>query len=103
LLLVALLPAAILNVLMTKEYVVGLTDRRLIVLRFTGKLVVKDSFVYDLALLDRVATKAGSVFTWISIDNKERPFRALFHRSGLADNQAQSRAIAAAVARPLAA
>ena len=35
----AVLPGAIAVALLTKEYVVGLTDRRLIVLRFKGKNV----------------------------------------------------------------
>ena len=47
--LIAVLPGAIALMLLTKEYVVALTDRRVLVLRFSGRLKVKELIEYSLA------------------------------------------------------
>jgi hypothetical protein len=94
----AVLPGAIAVALLTKEYVVGLTDRRLIVLRFKGKNVsVQEVVDYPLNNGHRPPVKAttGPVFTHINIDDPAKPFSAKFHRMGMPGNREGAMAIAA--------
>jgi hypothetical protein len=86
--------------LMTKEYVVGLTDRRLIVLHFKGGNVrVQQVLDYRLHDGQRPAVRAstGPVFTHIRIEDPARPFVAKFHRLGMPGNREGAMAIAAAL------
>ncbi len=94
LMLLAILPGVIATALLTKEYVIGLTDRRLIVIRFSGKLNPKEVFDYPLYQLPPVKTSAGAIFTHISVKDPNKPFVAKFHRMGLKTNREQSQAIA---------
>jgi hypothetical protein len=95
----AVLPGAIAVALLTKEYVVGLTDRRLIVLRFKGKNVqVQEVLDYRLnGQLPQVKSSTGPVFTHIKIEDQARPFVAKFHRMGMPGNREGAMAIAAAL------
>lgn len=95
--LLAVLPGAIAVALLTKEYVIGLTDRRLIVLRFSGKLKVKEVLEYNLASMPPCKTSTGGLFTHIEITSPERPFIAKFHRLGMKQNREHAMAIAAAI------
>jgi hypothetical protein len=97
LMLLAVLPGIIATQLLTKEYVIGLTDRRLLVIRFSGKLVAKEVFDYPLHQLPPVRTSTGALFTHIAIRDPKRPFVAKFHRLGLRSNRDQSMAIAGAL------
>ena len=102
----AVLPGAIAVALLTKEYVVGLTDRRLIVLRFKGKNVgVQEVLDYRLDNgLPPVKSSTGPVFTHIKIEDQAKPFVAKFHRMGMPGNREGAMAIAAALTgRPAAA
>jgi len=90
----AVLPGIIATALLTKEYVIGLTDRRLIVLRFSGRLNVREVVPYDLSRLPPVKTSTGGLFTHIKIDSSEKPFVAKFHRLGMANNREHAMAIA---------
>jgi hypothetical protein len=95
----AILPGAIAVALLTKEYVVGLTDRRLIVLRFKGKNVaVQEVLDYRLdSQLPPVKSSTGPVFTHIKVEDQAKPFAAKFHRMGMPGNREGSMAIAAAL------
>jgi hypothetical protein len=95
----AVLPGAIAVALLTKEYVVGLTDRRLIVLRFKGKNVgVQEVLDYRLnGQLPQVKASTGPVFTHIKIEDQAKPFVAKFHRMGMPGNREGAMAIAAAL------
>jgi len=96
----AVLPGAIAVALLTKEYVVGLTDRRLIVLRFKGsKVSVQEVLDYRLDNGHRPPVKAstGPVFTHIKIEDTAKPFVAKFHRMGMPGNREGAMAIAAAL------
>lgn len=96
--LLAILPGLIAVALLTREYVVGLTDRRLIVLRFKGKAIkVEEVLEYSLAALPPVKSSTGGIFTHIAIDDPAKPFVAKFHRMGMKDNREQAMAIAAAL------
>lgn len=92
----AILPGLIAVALLTKEYVIGLTDRRLIVLRVGGGVKVKEVSEYSLGELRGVKTSTGSLFTHIAIAGPV-PFSAKFHRMGMKTNREQSMAIAAAL------
>jgi hypothetical protein len=100
LMLLAILPGAIAVALLTKEYVVGLTSHRLIVLRVKGgKANVQEVIEYDRRALPPAKTSTGSLFTHIDIKDPQRPFIAKFHRMGMPNNRDHSMAIAAALPR----
>lgn len=97
----AVLPGAIATALLTKEYVVGLTDRRFIVLRFKGSQIqVQEIMDYPLYGHAPVQTSTGSIFTHIKINDPAKPFVAKFHRMGMPGNREQAMAIAAALSQP---
>jgi len=97
----AILPGAIATALLTKEYLVALTDRRVIVLHFkSSKIQVQEVFEYALHNHPPVQASTGSVFTHIRIDDPARPFVAKFHRMGMPGNREQAMAIAAALSQP---
>ncbi|MCA8931574.1 MAG: hypothetical protein KDA49_03860 [Rhodospirillaceae bacterium] len=98
LMLPAILPGAIAVTLMTKEYIVGLTDRRLIALRVKRRPPqVKEATAYDLASLPPSRARALGFFTYLWIDDEAAPFRAKFHRLGMKENRRHSREMAAAL------
>lgn len=95
----AVLPGAIAVAMLTKEYVIGLTDRRLIVLRFKGKNVqVQEVLDYRLSGHPLpVKASTGPVFTHIRIEDPAKPFVAKFHRMGMSGNREGAMAIVAAL------
>ena len=97
LMLLAILPGIIAVVLLTKNYLVGLTERRLIVLRVGGKATVKEVTEYALDGLAPAESRTGGLFTTIRIRDEARPFVAKFHRLGMTQNREQSTAIGEAL------
>ena len=94
----AILPGAIAVALLTKEYIVGLTDRRFIVLRFKGKKIdVQEVLEYPLDNLPPVKASTGGLFTHIKIEDPAKPFVAKFHRMGMPGNREHGQAIEAAL------
>lgn len=99
--LLAIVPGAIATALLTKEYVVALTDRRVIVLHFKGSQIqVQEVFEYALNYHAPVETSTGSIFTHIKVNDPAKPFVAKFHRAGMPGNREQAMAIAAALSQP---
>lgn len=99
--LLAIVPGAIATALLTKEYVVALTDRRVIVLRFkSSQIQVQEVLEYALNYHAPVETSTGSIFTHIKINDPAKPFVAKFHRAGMPGNREQAMAIAAALSQP---
>jgi len=97
----AVVPGAIATALLTKEYIVGLTDRRVIVLRFkSSKIQVQEIMDYPLSGHAPVESSMGSVFAHIRINDPVKPFVAKFHRMGMNGNREQAMAIAAALGQP---
>ncbi|MDT4896073.1 MAG: hypothetical protein QOH25_1150 [Acidobacteriota bacterium] len=97
----AVLPGVIATAMLTKEYLVALTDRRVIVLRFKGsKIQVQEVSEYALHNHPPVQASSGSVFAHLRIDDPARPFIAKFHRMGMPGNREQAMAIAAALSQP---
>jgi hypothetical protein len=97
----AVLPGAIATALLTKEYVIALTDRRVIVLRFkSSKIQVQEITDYPLSGHAPVESSMGPVFAHIRINDPAKPFVAKFHRMGMPDNRERAMAIAAALGQP---
>ena len=99
LVIIALLPGLIAMMLLTKEYVAALTNRRVIVLRFKSKKInVQEVLEYPLSSLPTSAkTSTGPLFTHIAIRDAARPFVAKFHRLGLKNNRDSAMAIGSAL------
>lgn len=94
----AILPGLIAIALLTKNYIVALTDRRLIVLKFKGKLNVTEVTDYPLNPRPNASGSTGALFTHLKITDPTKPFAAKFHRMGMPNNREHSMAILAAVA-----
>ena len=104
LMLLAILPGAIAVALLTKEYVIGLTSHRLLILRVKGgKAVVQEITEYDRRNLPPAKTSTGGLFTHIKLADPAKPFEAKFHRMGMPKNREHAMAIAAAITPQLAA
>jgi hypothetical protein len=95
--LLAILPGIIGVALLTKNYLVGLTQKRFIVVRIGGKLKAKEMMEYKLGQVGEVKTSSGGIFTHIKILDPEKPFVAKFHRLGMKNNREHSMAIAKAL------
>lgn len=94
LLLIGILPGVIAIALMTREYVVALTDRRFVALRFKSKAIkVQEVQSWPLDALPPVRASTGGLFTHIAIQDPARPFVAKFHRLGMPGQREQTTAI----------
>lgn len=98
--------------LMTKHYVVGLTDRRIVVLSlkpgfFTRCHLDKVVEVFDFPLAQlpqmKVKTSTGPLFTHMRVEGPGRTWIAKFHRMGMSRNRDHAMAIAGALGSPQAA
>jgi hypothetical protein len=93
------LTGAILTALLTKSYIVALTDRRLLVLRFEGSLKVTEVTEYPLSPRPPASGSRGMLFTHLRITDPTKPFVAKFHRMGMPNNRMHSTAILEALTR----
>lgn len=99
-LILGIIPGVIIFVLMTKEYVVGLTERRFVVLEFKGSgIAVQRVRAWRRDALPPVETSTGRLFTHIKVADPAGWFVAKFHRLGTPDNREQAMAIAAGLER----
>jgi len=99
----AILPGLIAVMLLTKNYLVALTDRRILVLRVKN-LNLKTPDVKEVIEYSRdefpgleAKTSTGGLFTHIAIKDKDRPFVAKFHRAFSPTNREDAMAIASVV------
>ena len=80
----AILPGAIATQMLTKNYLIGLTDKRLIVLQIksigNAELKALTEYARDEFKSNPGSFKAGKLFTHLKIENAEKPFVAKFHR-----------------------
>lgn len=98
--LLGILPGLIALLLCTKEYLVGITETRLIVLQFRGD-DANVKRVLEYALHDvrgRAVSTKGPMYTSIIIDDLRQPFAAKLHRLGAKANKWHAEAIADALA-----
>lgn len=97
----AVLPGLIAVMLLTKNFLVVLTNKRLLVLQIKSptNASVKQVTEYSLAELQKmeVRTSTGALFTHIQIRDGAKPFTAKFHRAYSKVNRPNSVAIAEAI------
>lgn len=101
-LMLPILPFALLWVAMAKHYVVGLTNRRLIIIQFRGRLSaprIPAEHFYSLDHLPPVEVGKFMMAVRIRILNPEGRISLDFPRIGLLDNQAQATAIGKLLSR----
>jgi hypothetical protein len=97
----AVLPGIIAVFLLTKNYLIGLTDKRFLVLQIKSinNPQVKQVTEYSLAEVRgmKVKTSTGGLFTHIRIDDAAKPFVAKFHRAFSKNNRPHAVAIGEAL------
>lgn len=95
-----ILPGVIAVVLLTRNYMVGWTGNRLIVLQVDAKISkIKQAAEYDLNQLKSMqsTSSTGTIFTTIKIKDAEKPFVAKFHRAYSKSNRPNAMAIGEAL------
>jgi len=97
----AILPGVIAVALLTKNYLIGLTGKRFIVLQIKGFSNAAPKAITEYALEEvhnmKVATSTGGLFTHITIEDANKPFKAKFHRAFSKTNRPHAMAIAEAI------
>ena len=97
----AILPGAIAVQMLTKSYIVGLTDKRLIVLQVKSitNATLKGVMEFDRARLADApgTTRTGGLFTHMRIDWPEQSWRAKFHRAFARGHRERAMQIGAAI------
>jgi TPR repeat protein len=94
-----IIPGILLVMLGTKQYMVGLTDRRFIILPFSNGIIkLLEVVAYRLNSLAPVIASTGPLFTHIKILDPSKRFVAKFHRHAFAG---QNREFAMAIAAEL--
>jgi len=97
----AVLPGVIATSILTRHYLVGLTEKRFIVLRIKSFSdgSVSEVIDYELSEFDATPakTKTGGLFTHIKIENEQKPFAAKFHRAFSKQNRPNAVAITEAI------
>ncbi len=100
----AVLPGVIATAMLTKNYVIGVTDRRLIILQVKSisNADLKAITEYDLEEFSKAPAnvKTGALFTHITIDHPDKAFKAKFHRAFSKTNREQVVAIGALISSP---
>ena len=97
----AILPGIIAVLLLTKNYLIGITDRRFIVLTIKSMTnpEVKEVTEYGLDEIKamEVKTSTGGLFTHIEVKDEQKPFKAKFHRAFSKSNRPSAIAISDAI------
>jgi hypothetical protein len=97
----AIIPGLIAVLILTKNYVIGLTENRFVVLRVKSmsNAELKEVIEYDVGELKNgsVKTSTGLLFTHIKIASEAKPFAAKFHRAYSKSNRPSAMAIAEAI------
>lgn len=97
----AILPGVIATFMLTKNYLVGVTDKRFIVLQIKSisNTEIKAIIEYPLDGLKNNGGgfKPGKLFTYLSVDQADKPFNAKFHRMFSKDNRSHAEAIGHAI------
>lgn len=93
----AIVPGAIATQMLTKNYLVGLTNKRFIVLQVKSIANVELKALTEYALDEFKANpssyKPVKLFTHIIVENTEKPFTCKFHRMLSKDNRMHAEAI----------
>lgn len=95
----AILPGLLAVHFLTKNYIVAITDRRLIILSFARKLKIKEVKTYPIDQLPTAAASVGPIFTHLRLKDSKSSFYSKFHRMGMPNNRMHSLAIVNIVVR----
>lgn len=91
----AIVPGVIVVTLLTKNYVVGISGNKLIILETSLSLKkVKRKIECDLNQFSEVKTKTGAIFTHLNFKSGDESFKAKFHRAAFPENRNNAMAIA---------
>ncbi|VAW21658.1 hypothetical protein MNBD_ALPHA11-278 [hydrothermal vent metagenome] len=97
----AILPGVIATQMLTKNYLIGLTDKRLIVLQVksmtNAELKALTEYSNEELKASTVSFKAGKLFTHLGVESAEKPFKAKFHRMFSKGNREHAVAIGEAI------
>lgn len=97
-----ILPGIIAIFMLTKNYLIGLTDKRFLVLQIKSmsNAEVKQITEYSINEMGsmKVKSSTGVLFTKIRIDDRKKPFKAKFHRAFSKNNRPHAMAIGEAIA-----
>ncbi|HEY1263779.1 MAG TPA: FHA domain-containing protein [Terriglobales bacterium] len=91
---------AIFVALFQRWFVVGLTDRRLLLLRYKGRLNVQEVREWDLDRVPPVKIKEGPINIRMDIQDPASPIVLKFHRAAISGNRPSAIAIGNALKRP---
>lgn len=97
----AIIPGVIATAMLTKNYLIGMTEKRFIVLQIKGmgNGEIKEMIEYQLAEFagNPAKTSTGSLFTHITVEDEAKPFKAKFHRAFSKSNRPHAVAMAEAL------
>ncbi len=94
----AIIPGVIAVALMTKHYLVAVTNKRVLILRVSGTMKMKEAWTYSIGNAGgEVTTSTGALFTHITIAGSDQPFKAKFHKAYSPENRPAAQAVAAAL------
>ena len=100
----AILPGVIATQMLTKNHLIGQTDKRLVVLQTNSigntELKALTKYALDEFKANSGSFKAGKLFTHLSLKNAEKPFKAKFHRMFSKGNREHAVAIGEAISAP---
>jgi len=82
--------------LFTKFYVVGMTDRRLLILRYKGRLKIQEITEYRIGQIPPIQTKTGPVNTLLTLHGPQKVLYK-FHRNAMKNNRPQALDLVAAI------
>jgi len=96
LMLLAILPGVIATFLLTKNYIISLTNKRFLILQVKSmsNAEVKAIVEYDLSSMPEVKTSTGGLFTHFKVLDEQKPFAAKCHRAYSKTNRENAMAIA---------
>jgi hypothetical protein len=83
-------------VLLSKFYMVALTDRRLLLVRFKEKVhKIKSVKEYRLSQITNIRTKTGLLHTFLTVEVPNESFSCKFHRNTVRNNRPKALALVA--------
>jgi hypothetical protein len=103
LMIVAIVPGAITQALLTKYYMAALTNRRILFFNCTSGRKIKEIIEYRPGALPPANISKGAIFAVLKVEDPRGPLRVKFHRSAIANNREQAVVIGNAFGAKLAA
>ena len=98
LLVLALIPGAITMALLQKNFFVVLTNRRGLIIRYTGKYKLREIIEYRPGGVPPITVSQGAIFAVMRVADPLGAMKIKFHRAGMVNNRENAVAIANALA-----